>query len=218
MRGWLQNTTIDGCLPVGSSSFSKVNGQRVLAGPKAVVRKKTADRSTALLYDEWTERGVPVLGIIAHVGGCLKFCVDVAFLEGKSPKRGVEHKEIAGALLSSLADAHIHPERINFVISDEGSTVVAAAKHVLQHTWRNARWFLFWSHKLANIGDIMKKHDVLEMINLGWACWATAFKSRPRPKRKDQTQLNMTHTQIRLFCRIFYRIFPHSFRIFFEGQ
>ena len=115
---------------------------------------KTADRNTTLLFDEWTdERGVPVLAIIAHVGGRLKFCIDVAFLEGKGPQRGVEHKEIAGALLSSLATAQIHPDRINFVISDEGSTVVAAAKHVLQHVWRNARWFLCWSHKLAGIGS-----------------------------------------------------------------
>ena len=96
----------------------------------------------------------------------MKFCIDVAFLEGKGPQRGVEHKEIAGALLSSLATAQIHPDRINFVISDEGSTVVAAAKHVLQHVWRNARWFLCWSHKLAGIGDILRKHDVFSMINL----------------------------------------------------
>ena len=28
---------------------------------------------------------VPVLAIIAHVGGWLKFYVDIAFLEGKGP-------------------------------------------------------------------------------------------------------------------------------------
>ena len=39
-------------------------------------------------------------------------------------------------------------------------------KHVLQHVWRNARWFLCWSHKLAGIGDILRKHDVFSMINL----------------------------------------------------
>ena len=80
---------------------------------------------------------MPVLATIAHVGGRLKFCIDVAFLEGKGPQRGVEHKEITGALLSSLATTRIHPDCINFVISDKGSTVVAAAKHVLQHVWRN---------------------------------------------------------------------------------
>ena len=100
----------------------------MLDGHQGAIRKKTTNRNTTLLFDEWTdERGVPVLAIIAHVGGRLKFCIDVAFLEGKGPQRGVEHKEIAGALLSSLATAQIHPDRINFVISDEGSTVVAAA-------------------------------------------------------------------------------------------
>ena len=168
VRAWLQKyTTIAGCLPQGGSNFPKVNGQRVLDGHRGAIHKKTADRNTTLLFDEWTnERGVPVLAIIAHVGGRLKFCIDVAFLEGKGPQRGVEHKEIAGALLSSLATAQIHPDRINFVISDEGSTVVAAAKHVLQHVWRNARWFLCWSHKLAGIGDILRKHDVFSMIHL----------------------------------------------------
>ena len=78
----------------------------------------------------------------------------------------MEHKEIAGALLSSLATAQIHPDRISIVISDEGSTVVAATKHVLQHVWRNAWWFLCWSHKLASIGDILPKHKVFSMINL----------------------------------------------------
>ena len=63
-----------------------------------------------------------------------KHQVAVETMQG--PQRGVEHKEIAGALLSSLATAQIHPDRINFVISDEGSTVVAAAKHVLQHVWQ----------------------------------------------------------------------------------
>ena len=82
---------------------------------------------------------MPVLATIAHVGGRLKFCIDVAFLKGKGPQRGVEHKEIAGALLSSLATTRIHPDCISFVISDKGSTVVAAAKHVLQHVWRNTQ-------------------------------------------------------------------------------
>ena len=130
MRAWLQKyTTIAGCLPQDSSHFPKVNGQCVLDGHQGAIRKKIADRDTTLLFDEWTdERGVPVLAIIAHVGGRLKLCIDVAFLKGKGPQRGVEHKEIAGALLSSLATAQIHPDCINFVISDEGSTVVVAAK------------------------------------------------------------------------------------------
>ena len=110
VRAWLQKyTTIAGCLPQGSSDFPKVNGQRVLDGHRGAIHKKTADRNTTLLFDEWTdERGVPVLAIIAHVGGRLK----------------------------------------------------------LQHVWRNARWFLCWSHKLAGIGDILRKHDVFSMINL----------------------------------------------------
>ena len=44
--------------------------------------------------------------------------------------------------------------------------MVAAAKHVLRHAWRNAWWFLCWSHKLAGIGDILRKHDVFSVINL----------------------------------------------------
>ena len=42
--------------------------------------------------------------------------------------------------------------------------MVAAAKHVLRHAWRNAWWFLCWSHKPAGIGDILRKHDVFSMI------------------------------------------------------
>ena len=87
MRAWLRKyTTIAGCLPQGNSDFPKVNGQHVLDRHQGVVRKKTADRDTTLLFDGWRdERGVPVLAIIAHVGGRLKFCIDVAFLEGKGP-------------------------------------------------------------------------------------------------------------------------------------
>ena len=131
----------------------------MLDGHQGAIRKKTADRNTTLLFGEWTdERGVPVLAIIAHVGGQLKFCIYVVFLEGKGPQRAVEKKEIAGYLLSSLATAQIQPDRINFVISDEGSTVVTEPKHVLQHVLRNVRCFLYWSHKLAGIADILRKH------------------------------------------------------------
>ena len=65
VRAWLQKyTTVPGCLPQGSFDFSKVNGQRVLDGHRGAIRKKTTDRNTTLLFDEWTdERGVPVLAI-----------------------------------------------------------------------------------------------------------------------------------------------------------
>ena len=109
MRAWLQKyTTIAGCLLQGNRGFPKVNGRCVLDGHQGATRKKTADCDTTLLFDEWTDEcGMPVLAIIAHVGGRLKLCVDVAFLKGKGPQRGVEHKEIAGALPSSLARAQI---------------------------------------------------------------------------------------------------------------
>ena len=56
VRAWLQKyTTIAGCLPQGSSDFPKVNGQRVLDGHRGAIHKKTADRNTTLLFDEWTE-------------------------------------------------------------------------------------------------------------------------------------------------------------------
>ena len=76
----------------GNSDFPKVNTQRVPEGHQGVIRK-SADRDRTLLFHEWThEDGVPVLAIIAHVGGRLKFCIDVAFLEGKGVLHAVEHK------------------------------------------------------------------------------------------------------------------------------
>ena len=115
-----------------------------------------------------------------------------------------EHKEIAGALLSSLADAHIHPDRINFVIFGEGSTVVAAAKHVLQHVWRNTdenprgqrrkRPFHNAERSKQNWQGYAFQHAW--QYHLGprwvWTCGATAAKPRRAPP--DQTQPNMTHT------------------------
>ena len=59
VRAWLQKyTTIAGCLPQGSSDFPKVNGQRVLDGHRGAIHKKTADRNTTLLFDEWTDERI----------------------------------------------------------------------------------------------------------------------------------------------------------------
>ena len=92
-------------------------------------------------------------------------CIDVAFLETKGLQRDVGHKESTGALVNPLATAEIHPECINFAISDEGSTMVAAAKGVLQHVSMTTGW-MCWCHKLATLGDILGKRDVFSIINL----------------------------------------------------
>ena len=70
------------------------------------------------MFDEWTdERGVAVLRVVAQCRK-LKFCIDVKFLEGKGPNNGVEHTEVASAMIAALATVSIHPDQVRFCISD----------------------------------------------------------------------------------------------------
>ena len=122
-------TTIDGCLFELGGEFPKHNCVRC---HHKIIAQKLKGEPVAPMFDEWTdERGVAVLGVVAR-SKKLKFCIDVQFLEVKGPNNGVEHTEVASALIAALATVSIHQDQVRFCILDEGSVMVAAGDHILK--------------------------------------------------------------------------------------
>ena len=139
-------TTVEGCLSELGGEFPKHNCVRLQDGHHRIIAQKLRGEPVVLMFDEWTdERGVAVLGVVAQCRK-LKFCIDVKFLEGKGPNNGVEHTEVASAMIAALATVSIHPDQVQFCIMDEGSVMVAAGDHILKKVWKNSMWFLRHIH------------------------------------------------------------------------
>ena len=72
------------------------------------------------------ECGVAVLGVVAH-SKKLKFCTDLNFLEGKGPTNGVEHTDVANALIPQVLQwASILTKSVHFFSMTGTGTVIAA--------------------------------------------------------------------------------------------
>ncbi|EPS58709.1 hypothetical protein M569_16104, partial [Genlisea aurea] len=165
MRGFLQKyTQVAGCVPRLGSEFPSSNILRLYNEHIQTLRRILSDKKVVIMFDEFTDaQGNSMVAVLAQVVG-QRVCIDVQYLVGEGPNRGPEHKEVAAAVLRSLAVVGIDHLNIEFVYTDEGSIIIAAGEHQLKATAKemqhlflgfsaNARWFLCLPHKLHGIGS-----------------------------------------------------------------
>ena len=79
-----------------------------------------------VMFDEWTDsQGVATIHVICGRGEKM-FLVDEIRMEGRGPKGGVEHQEIANSIADSLTNLGLLTTDVHFFLTDGQSTVAAA--------------------------------------------------------------------------------------------
>lgn len=94
---------------------------------------------------------------------------------GVGPNDGAEHKEIATKVIESLAVTGILPSRVKYVVSDEGSTMVAAFNRRLSEYYPNSKLHICVAHKLHGTGVAMTKTHFEELDMLLQSARAQGF-------------------------------------------
>ena len=136
----------------------------------------------------------------------------------RGPNNGVEHTEVASAMIAALATVSIHPDQVQFCIMDEGSVMVAAGDHILKKVWKNSMWFLCWA--LHGVGSVTKASETLNdspgillvempvhaMTKAAVSLPLQVFKKSLEPPWCAFIQL-LARKNDRIFCRIFFAYF-----------
>ena len=132
------------CLSTLGGDFPNQNRLCPYDGQVGFLCQLCRGKDVTMAFQNWVDqRGVCTCTRVVQCGGILTLCITVVFSEGRGASQRARARR-SKFVNSALATAQIQSDRINAVVTEEGSGIGAAATQSWKPMWKKARLTKLW--------------------------------------------------------------------------